>query len=56
MEVGKYSDKEFSSCLDYYEDRDWIQRPEARTEQGRDEIRFLSASNPFQVYEFCTNL
>ncbi|KAI2797757.1 28S ribosomal protein S29, mitochondrial [Blomia tropicalis] len=56
IEVGRYSEKEILTCLDYYEDRKWLQRPESFTEEGREEIKFLSGCNPFHVYDFCSNI
>jgi len=56
VQVSAYSDKELMSCLDYYEDRQWIQRPAAKTPEGREEIRFLTGNNPEQVYDFCANI
>lgn len=56
IEVEKYSDKEMVTCLEYYQDRRWLQRPAAFTEEGREEIKFLSGANPFHVYEFCSSL
>jgi len=56
IEVDKYSDKEILTCLSYYNDRKWLQRPQSRTEEGWEEIKFLSGCNPFKVYEFCSTI
>jgi small subunit ribosomal protein S29 len=44
------------SCLDYFNDRLWIQRPAAKTPEGRNEIKFLSGFNPLVTYEICSAL
>lgn len=56
IEVGKYTEKELNSCLDYYLDRQWLQRPVSKTEEAREEIKFLSGFNPGQVYHICTSI
>ncbi|CAG2104704.1 unnamed protein product [Medioppia subpectinata] len=56
IEVPIYDDKEMESCLNYYNDRKWIQRPIAKTVEGRNEIKFLSAFNPLETYEICCGL
>ncbi|NXW51685.1 RT29 protein, partial [Nyctiprogne leucopyga] len=47
--VPNYSPREFESCYRYYLDRKWLQHEKARTEPGREELRFLSGSNPRQL-------
>lgn len=56
IHVGKYSRKEFESCMNYYQDIEWLSRPESRTQEVRDEVRFLSGSNPGQVAYICSAL
>lgn len=56
VKVDHYTDKEFYSCLSYYLDRNWLQRPEAKTDEGWEEIKFLSAMNPHEVQKFVSNL
>ena len=56
IEVPVYTDKEMESCLNYYIDRKWIQRPAAKTPEGRNEIKFLSGFNPLETYEICCTL
>ena len=51
-----YNEKEANNCLDYYNERNWLQRPESNTEEGRQEIKFLSGFNPSKIYEFTTNI
>ncbi|XP_044764137.1 28S ribosomal protein S29, mitochondrial [Coccinella septempunctata] len=48
VEVENYSEKEFISCIDYYNDRKWIQQyyPELRNE-----LSFVSNNNPFKLQE-----
>ncbi|XP_030330098.1 28S ribosomal protein S29, mitochondrial isoform X1 [Strigops habroptila] len=47
--VPNYSPREFESCYRYYLDRKWLQHENARTEDGKEELRFLSGSNPRQL-------
>ncbi|NXI44336.1 RT29 protein, partial [Galbula dea] len=47
--VPNYSPGEFESCYRYYLDRKWLQHEKARTEDGKEELRFLSGSNPRQL-------
>ncbi|XP_076215880.1 small ribosomal subunit protein mS29 isoform X2 [Aptenodytes patagonicus] len=47
--VPNYSPREFESCYRYYLDRKWLQHEKARTEDGKEELRFLSGSNPRQL-------
>jgi len=56
VEVPVYSDKEMESCLDYYNDRMWIQTEAGKTANGRNEIKFLSGSNPLETYKICSSL
>merc|ERR1712080_557659 len=44
-----YSRSEFSSCMDYYSDMKWTQFPATASPQGREEIRFISGSNPYDI-------
>lgn len=50
IEVTRYDRKEFETCMNYYQDIKWLQRSQALTEEGRDEIRFVSALNPCEVF------
>lgn len=56
IHVPKYSRKEFESCMNFYQDIGWLCRPESRTVQVRDEIRFVSGLNPQQVEYLCQSL
>jgi len=56
IETVKYTEKEIMTCLDYYQDRQWLQRPPSNTVEGREEIKFVSGQNPFHVYQYCSNL
>ncbi|XP_054035105.1 28S ribosomal protein S29, mitochondrial [Dryobates pubescens] len=47
--VPNYSPMEFESCYSYYLDRKWLQHEKAHTEDGKEELRFLSGSNPRQL-------
>ncbi|KAM3910271.1 small ribosomal subunit protein mS29 [Leptodactylus fuscus] len=54
--VCSYSEKEFESCYQYYIDRRWLQHENARTEQGKVEIIFLSNFNPREMEKICAFL
>ncbi|XP_070541970.1 small ribosomal subunit protein mS29-like [Ptychodera flava] len=56
VHVDKYSEKEIESCLDYYSDRQWLQHPQAQTEDGRKELKFLSYYNPAELDRICGGL
>lgn len=56
IEVEKYSEKELQSCLDYYKEKNWLQRPVSKTKEAHEEIKFLSGMNPGQVYNICSEL
>ncbi|XP_053906635.1 28S ribosomal protein S29, mitochondrial isoform X2 [Cuculus canorus] len=47
--VSNYSAAEFESCYQYYRHCRWLQHPRAHTEEGKEELRFLSGSNPRQL-------
>ncbi|XP_013773297.1 28S ribosomal protein S29, mitochondrial-like isoform X1 [Limulus polyphemus] len=51
--VENYSRKEIESCLDYFIDRLWIQTEEGRTPEGKEELIFISGSNPYRLMEIC---
>uniref|UniRef100_A0A8C2WJY6 Small ribosomal subunit protein mS29 n=1 Tax=Cyclopterus lumpus TaxID=8103 RepID=A0A8C2WJY6_CYCLU len=46
VSVPNYSEKEFESCYLYFMDRQWLQHPQSRTEEGKKELTFLSNRNP----------
>ncbi|OXB53686.1 hypothetical protein ASZ78_014926 [Callipepla squamata] len=47
--VPNYTEQEFESCYHYYLHNRWLQHEKARTEDGKEELRFLSGSNPRQL-------
>ncbi|KAM9310521.1 LOW QUALITY PROTEIN: small ribosomal subunit protein mS29 [Pholidichthys leucotaenia] len=53
VSVPNYSEKEFESCYLYYMDRQWLQHPQSRTEEGKKEIIFLTNRNPSSVDRVC---
>ncbi|XP_072138527.1 small ribosomal subunit protein mS29 isoform X1 [Mobula birostris] len=53
IQVTKYSQKEFESCYQYYIDRKWIQHEKALTEEGKQELIFLSNYNPGAFDRIC---
>ncbi|XP_064152468.1 28S ribosomal protein S29, mitochondrial [Anguilla rostrata] len=54
--VPVYGEKEFESCYQYYIDRNWLQHPQSRTEEGKKEIIFLSNRNPAVLERLCASL
>ncbi|XP_055842839.1 28S ribosomal protein S29, mitochondrial [Episyrphus balteatus] len=53
IRVDNFNEKEFKSCIDYYLDRRWIQNNEPGFDQ---ELKYLSASNPFRLMNICAPL
>ncbi|XP_046447592.1 28S ribosomal protein S29, mitochondrial-like [Daphnia pulex] len=49
IEVQNYNDKEFRSQIDYYIERNWLQQPKARTDNGRAELSFTSGKHPYSL-------
>ncbi|XP_053743635.1 28S ribosomal protein S29, mitochondrial [Synchiropus splendidus] len=56
VSVPNYSEKEFESCYLYYIDRNWLQHPQSRTEDGKKELIFLSNRNPWALEKICASL
>lgn len=56
LSVPNYSEKEFESCYLYYMDRQWLQHPQSRTEEGKKELIFLSNRNPSILDRVCASL
>ncbi|XP_031431720.1 28S ribosomal protein S29, mitochondrial isoform X2 [Clupea harengus] len=54
--VSNYSEKESESCYLYYMDRNWLQHPHSRTEEGKKELLFLSNRNPNVLERLCASL
>ena len=48
VEVPSYSREEITNHFEYYKNRNWIQNNEAATEEGLEELIFLSGCNPEQ--------
>jgi hypothetical protein len=55
IQVPKYSEAEFNSQYLYYLDRNWIQTERGREEEGRKEILFYTARNPFEMAKFVSS-
>ncbi|XP_041373276.1 28S ribosomal protein S29, mitochondrial-like [Gigantopelta aegis] len=55
IHVPYYTEKEAYSCLEYYLHMKWIQTPEARSEQGKKELLFLSNNNPYKLFRVCAS-
>lgn len=56
IHVPKYSKQEFENCMNFYQDIGWLARPEARTQEARDELRFISGSNPKELEYLCRSI
>ncbi|XP_071376488.1 small ribosomal subunit protein mS29 isoform X1 [Centroberyx affinis] len=56
VSVSNYNEKEFESCYLYYLDRNWLQHPQSRTEDGKKELVFLSNRNPSILERLCAFL
>ncbi|XP_075764080.1 small ribosomal subunit protein mS29 [Pelodiscus sinensis] len=56
IQVPNYSQREFESCYQYYLDRKWLQHEKVCTEEGREELLFLSNSNPWQLERISASL
>lgn len=56
IHVPEYSREEFESHMNMLQDIDWITRPEARTEEMRDELRFVSGMNPLELDKLCRHI
>ncbi|XP_053950665.1 28S ribosomal protein S29, mitochondrial [Anastrepha ludens] len=53
VRVENYTDKEFASCIQYYLDRNWIQK----TPEGFDEqLKYLSNKNPYTLMQLTRSL
>ncbi|CAF1324573.1 unnamed protein product [Adineta steineri] len=52
IQVQKYTDDEFNNQYRYYVDRNWIQNHRGRDEEGRKEILFYTAKNPYEMARF----
>ncbi|XP_035227409.1 28S ribosomal protein S29, mitochondrial-like isoform X1 [Stegodyphus dumicola] len=53
IQTKHYTEKEAESALDYYTNRLWIQSEEARSEDGRKQLKFLSGYNPLILMKIC---
>lgn len=56
IRVPKYSEKEMENVLDYYCEKKLLAREQSLTAGGRQEIKFLSAYYPKEVYNLSTIL
>lgn len=56
VNVPVFSRKEFESFMNLYQDIGWLTRPESRTREARDELRFVSGMNPGQLHELCKTI
>ncbi|CAF1162306.1 unnamed protein product [Rotaria sordida] len=52
IQVEKYTENEFNNQYRYYIDRNWIQNYHGREEEGRKEILFFTARNPYEMAKF----
>lgn len=52
IEVGRYNEKEFLCCVQYYRDRLWLRGPQ----EIESELKYTSACNPYKFMEQCAPL
>uniref|UniRef100_A0A1L8DRR2 Small ribosomal subunit protein mS29 n=1 Tax=Nyssomyia neivai TaxID=330878 RepID=A0A1L8DRR2_9DIPT len=53
IRVDDYTEKEYYSCIEYYLNRRWIQN---RQDGYDEELKYLSAKNPFKLMQLCSSL
>ena len=53
VEVPSYTEEELTNHFEYYKDRNWLQNPDAKTNEGKQEIMFLSGNNPTEFARIC---
>lgn len=53
IHVPEYSEKEARSVIEYFIDRNWLQHEKANTEQGIQELLFVSQRNGFDLQKTC---
>lgn len=53
IRVDNFNEKEFRSCIEYYLERKWIQNNEPGFDE---ELKYLSASNPYRLMNICAPL
>lgn len=53
VRVDDYTEKEYYSCIEYYLNRRWIQN---RKDGFDEELKYLSAKNPFKLMQLCSSL
>ena len=53
IEVPSYSNEEILNYFEYYKEKNWLQSPEAKSDEGKEELFFLSAKNPSQFQRVC---
>ncbi|KAM9805426.1 28S ribosomal protein S29, mitochondrial [Syngnathus typhle] len=56
VSVPCYSEKEFESCYLYYMDRNWLQHPMTRSEEGKKELIFMTDRIPSLMERICAFL
>ncbi|KAK7084809.1 28S ribosomal protein S29, mitochondrial, partial [Halocaridina rubra] len=54
--VKDYNEREMSSVLDYYTERNWIQTVDGTSEEARQELTAYSNHNPRSLMEICRSL
>lgn len=56
VEIPSYSDFEISNHYEYYRDRNWLQNQDALTDNGKEELKFLSGKNPKEFMRVCQTI
>ncbi|KAI1727681.1 mitochondrial ribosomal death-associated protein 3 domain-containing protein [Ditylenchus destructor] len=53
IETKLYNEKELTTIYEYYKEKNWLQNPKAITEEGRIQMMYLSAFNPYYFERMC---
>ncbi|KAK6047624.1 hypothetical protein COOONC_14872 [Cooperia oncophora] len=53
IETKQYTKEEVSNMYQYYHDKRWLASEKARSEDGKQQLMYLSAFNPFYFERLC---
>ena len=56
VNVPSYSDQEILNYHEYYKYKDWLLNEDAKTDDGREELIFLSGKNPAEFTRVCQGI
>ena len=49
--VDKFNDAELNNFINYYAEKKWLQHPEATSPDGRQELKYMSCNNGFELMD-----